>query len=205
MSSSEGTSSALYDGRAKGLVEFLEYVRAKGILAGQTAEAYKSACTRVLAIDGADWATTDVRILDVERQVERYIRLRGASASPTSLATYRQRVKAAINLYRTFLDNPTAFRGPTPRRPGGTARSRPKERETKVAPAAPTSEPAPRQVGEPDAASSLVTYPFPMRSGAMIYLQLPRNLPRSEVKRLCAFLESLAIDPPDGDAASTLA
>jgi hypothetical protein len=194
-------SSALYSGKSEGLLEFLEYLKAKGVLAGNTADAYKYACSRVLAIDGPDWMSTDVRGLDVELQMDRYIRLRGASAKPASLTTYRQRVEAAIELYRTFLDNPAGFRSPatkhrsrpTSGRPAGVRGAdrsekpettrRNEERSERAAPA--------------DPGVNLVTYPFPLRSGVMVYFQLPRDLPASEAKRMCAFLESLAIDPID--------
>jgi hypothetical protein len=190
----EETSSALYDGQAKGLLEFLDYVKAKGMLAGRTADAYKSACFRVLAIDREDWTTTDVRSLDIEHQMDRYIRLQGASAKPASLKTYRQRLRAAIGLYRGFLANPTGFRGPTTkRRPRASA-----ERATNKTLDGQSKAASDRDHGSPRAttevAPSLVTYPFPLRSGMMGYLQLPRNLAASDVRRLCTFLESLAID-----------
>jgi hypothetical protein len=112
MQSNEATPAALYSGTAAGLLEFLDYARAKGILARKTAEAYKSASSLALSIDGEGWENAEVRSIDIDQQLDRYIRLRGQKASPETLATYRGRVGKAIQLYVDFLDNPTGFRGP---------------------------------------------------------------------------------------------
>lgn len=192
MQSNEPTPAALYAGTAKGLLDFLDYAQARGILARKTSEAYKSASSLVLSIDGEGWESIEVRGVDLDQQLDRYIRLRGGKASPQTLGTYRQRVGKAIDLYKDFLDNPTGFRGPSARpRAAGTATRRspetaPRQQATHHSPAAEITSPTP---------SDLVTYPFPLRTGGMAYLQLPRELTRSEVKRLCSFLESLAIDP----------
>jgi hypothetical protein len=162
------------------------------MLAGKTTEAYKSACKLVLGID-ENWADADVRGIDVQQQMDRYVRLHGASAKPASLATYGQRVRAAIELYRTFLGNPTGFRGPTPKRQARPQAARVAERTEKAAPQEADEQPSPRPQSR-EAVPSLVTYPFPLRSGVMAYLQLPRDLSRSDVKRLCGLLENLAID-----------
>jgi hypothetical protein len=197
MQSNEATPAALYSGAAAGLLEFLDYARAKGILARKTADAYKSASSLALSIDGEGWENIEVRNVDVGQQLDRYIRLRGQKASPQTLATYRRRVAKAIELYLDFLDNPTGFRGSSGRpRPGGATARRP--------PATPASQqasrhPRPREIpiAEP---SELLTYPFPLRAGGMAYLQLPRELTHADVKRLCSFLESLAIDTETGSA-----
>jgi hypothetical protein len=191
MESNEGSPAALYSGTAKGLLEFLDYARVKGMLARKTSESYKSASSLVLAIDGAGWENIEVRGLDLDQQLDRYIRLRGAKASPQTLGTYGQRVRSAIELYRDFLDNPTGFRGPSARpRPGSTAVRRSPATETGQQ-AAPHASTRVISSAEP---SDLVTYPFPLRTGGMAYLQLPRELTHSDVRRLCSFLESLAID-----------
>ncbi len=191
MQSSESTPAALYGGTGKGLLEFLDYVGAKGILARKTAEAYKSASSLVLSIEGEGWENIEVLSLDIDQQLDRYIRLRGGRASPKTLATYRHRVSKAVELYRDFVNNPTGFRGPSPR-----------SRHLGTIPRLPASSPAgkpanqishKREAAAPNL-TELVTYPFPLRSGGMAFLQLPRELTRSEVRRLCALLESLAID-----------
>jgi len=196
MQSNEATPAALYSGNAAGLLEFLDYARAKGILARKTAEAYKSASSLALSIEGDGWENAEVRNIDSDHQLDRYIRLRGQTASPQTLATYRGRLGKAIQLYVDFLDNPTGFRGPTARsRPGGTS-----ARRTPATTAKQTGQlPRPGEVPSAEP-SELLTYPFPLRAGGMAYLQLPRELTHADVRRLSSFLESLAIDTNPGPA-----
>src|SRR5437763_910746 len=54
------------------------------------------------SIDEDRWRSVDLRELDLEDQLSRYIRLRGQKASPDTLATYRQRVGRAIELTSVF-------------------------------------------------------------------------------------------------------
>lgn len=195
MESEETTSANLYEGTAAALLEFLDYARAKGILARKTAEAYKSASSLVLSIEGEGWEATDLRNVDLDQQVNRYIRLRGQKASPQTLATYRQRVAKAIDLYLDFLGNPAGFRGPAgrPRKAvGGDRRQNGPSVSNR-----PTQQPARGREATVVEPADLVTYPFPLRSGAMAYLQLPRQLSEADVKRLSTFLQSLAIDGDD--------
>jgi hypothetical protein len=195
MESDETTSATLYEGTAAALLEFLDYARAKGILARKTADAYKSASSLVLSIEGEGWEATDLRNVDLDQQVNRYIRLRGQKASPQTLATYRQRVAKAIDLYLDFLGNPAGFRGPAgrPRKAvgGGRRQNGPSVSNR------PTQQPAHGREATVVEPADLITYPFPLRSGAMAYLQLPRQLSEADVKRLSTFLQSLAIDGDD--------
>jgi len=146
------------------------------------------------SIDEDRWRSVDLRELDLEDQLSRYIRLRGQKASPDTLATYRRRVGRAIELYLGFLDNPAGFKGASSsraRQQGSAGGRRQPASGTQRSEAVP---PAEARHAPPAETSDLVTYPFPLRSGGMAYLQLPRDLSPSDVKRLSSFIESLAID-----------
>jgi hypothetical protein len=189
MSGDEGTSTALYDGSISGLMDFLSHAKAKGMLAARTADAYRSACMCILSMQGEGWERTSLGDLNLELQVESYARRPGASVKLATLVTYRQRLQAAIELYKEFLDDPAGFQGPAKGRRSPVASSA--EPVTGVVLAARTEDVATPRFSN---ASSLVTYPFPLRSGALAFLHLPRDLSFSDVRRLCAFLESLAMD-----------
>jgi hypothetical protein len=52
------------------------------------------------------------------------------------------------------------------------------------------------------AGGGLVEYPFPLRAGKLGYLRLPADLRMAEVRRLSAYLATLAVDSdPEGDGA----
>ncbi|HEY1830296.1 MAG TPA: hypothetical protein VGG38_08635 [Acidimicrobiales bacterium] len=183
-------------GTAEGLIAFLEWASRKGELSPNTAASYKTAVTQVLEIDGEAWANTKILELDIERQLDRFARLRASRYNATSLRTYGNRFKAATSHYVKYLEDPASFRAAQPKvtrpkssdRPqaeaGSTASTRKQAPQSRVAPM--------ETVG---GSSDLVQYPFPLRSGIMAYLSLPRDLRRTEAQRIGAFVASLAIDP----------
>lgn len=179
----------LHSGTAAGLLRFLEYAGEKGLMNATTAGARRSACIKILEIDGEGWRDQKVAELDPEAQFERFSRKSGGNYSPGSLATYGQRFRDAVAQYRDFLSNPTGFRGPRARR---TAKESP-SRESQTRP----SPDAGRAVAPaPSRAEELITYPFPLQNGALGYVQLPRQISESDVARLCDFIRSLALSRP---------
>jgi hypothetical protein len=184
-------------GTATGLIAFLDWAARTGELSPNTVAAYKTAVTQVLEIDGEAWGNTRVRELDLDRQLDRFARLRASRYSAASLRTYGNRVRAAITHYLKYLEAPTAFRTGQPKVARTTTSGKPR-----------TGEPAAAVTGgksngrasstpsaELTAPGDLVQYPFPLRSGLMAYLSLPRDLRRSEAQRIAAFVASLAVDP----------
>jgi len=184
-------------GTAEGLIAFLEWASRTGELSPNTAASYKTAVTQVLEIDGEAWTNTKILDLDIERQLDRFARLRASRYNATSLRTYGNRFKAATSHYVKYLEDPASFRAGQPKltlpkssdrqqvEPGSTAKTRKQAHQSRVAATDVT-------VGE---ASDLVQYPFPLRTGIMAYLSLPRDLRRAEAQRIGAFVASLAIDP----------
>ena len=182
-------------GTAKGLMAFLDWSSRKGELSPNTAASYKTAVTQVFEIDGDTWGSTAIRELDVARQLDRFARLRASKYNPTSLQTYGNRFKAAIANYTKYLENPVEFRAPGSKvsRTKGPDKPVKKAKQTGRSTGGPETGSAPDKVA--GLSSDLVQYPFPLRSGVLIYLSLPRDLRRSEAQRIAAFVASLAIDP----------
>lgn len=189
----------LHSGTAAGLLRFLGYSAEKGLINATTASARRSACTKVLEIDGPNWREQSIGDIDVDDQLNQFSRKAGGKYSPGSLATYGQRFRDAVTDYAQFLANPTGYRGPKPR-----TRSRATSDQTAAPSGGRTrsSRPiTPARQASRDA--GLITYPFPLASGALGYVQLPRELTPADIERLCHFVRSLAIDDSSGaDGAS---
>ncbi|HEX4081635.1 MAG TPA: hypothetical protein VHX40_01635 [Acidimicrobiales bacterium] len=185
------------EGTAGGLVQFLTFAGKKGLMAVRTAEAYKSAATRILEIDGEDWLNTDLRSIDVDMQVERFVRLHGTNVKLDTLHTYKSRFKSAVTEYLRYVNDPMSYREPTSQRSEKVRkapRAEPKRQGTESSVSV-----SPRGADGSSAAQfedrpNLVKYPFPLRSGQMAYFELPRDLSRAEAQRMAAFVASLAID-----------
>lgn len=133
--------------------------------------------------------------LTFDRQLDRFARLRASRYNAASLRTYGNRFKAAIANYTRYLEDPAAFRAAGSRglRTKGPDKPVKKAKQTRRTTGGPETGPAPEKVA--GLSSDLVQYPFPLRSGVLIYVSLPRDLRRSEAQRIAAFVASLAIDP----------
>ncbi|HEU5002772.1 MAG TPA: hypothetical protein VFW71_08345 [Actinomycetota bacterium] len=183
----------IMSGQAAGLIEFLTYVKEKGLMPGRTADAWRSASQAVLSLEGDDWLSTDLLSIDVEQQVQRFANAKGGRYKPESLRTYGQRFRDSMSMYIDYLSNPTGLK---PRNAGvrrstskRSASNKPTEISQEVG-VAHDFEPADRS----PSTLRLLTYPFPLKAGDVAYLQLPARVPLSDIERMCQFLRSLAID-----------
>lgn len=176
----------------KDLVEHWGIAAKKGLLKVTTASSFSVACQRILEVL-PDWESLDVRTLDAEDAITKFQNLRHTKYTPKTLAVYAQRFRQAVKSYTEYLADPSKWK------PG--ARQTGAKRQT---------ESRDRQMGELDRGKSvpnalqetaaLVEYPYPLRADVNARLLLPRDITCREAKRLCRFLESLAVDMDSGEA-----
>lgn len=182
-------------GTGQGLVAFLEYLKAKGLMKSTTSDSYRAAVSKVLEID-EDWEKLNIRHLDVEEHLRRFETLSGSNYTPGSLSTYKTRFSRSVEMYLDYLESPSSFRPRLqPRRTRSTLQETPGN-ESKAENASPQS--------TVRSTVDLIEYPFPLTTGDTAYLRLPRNLSSVDVERLSAFLRSIAIEIeliPDQDGA----
>jgi hypothetical protein len=187
---------------ARALIQFLDRASKQGLLVRRTAEAYKTASTKILKIDGEAWEETDLRTLDLDSQIDRFVRLEGSAFKPETLRTYESRFRSAVAELLKYEEDPRSYRGPAAqRRTGPRKANTPVERRQEVGASQTVGGGTDSKVAEVRQAdgggasrSSLVKYPFPLRSGELAYFELPRDLTRAEARRMTAFISSLAID-----------
>ncbi len=168
----------------KALVDHWEWAASKGIMNKNTAMGLRTACVQVLSVVD-DWESVDIRNLDIEETLTRFQNLRSKQFKPQVLEEYKRRFRQAVSSFLEYLEDPGNW-NPTTRKPTGRApRS---DRETSR-----TQEPAALS-GRELPSAGLVEYPFPLREDQNVRLVLPRDLKKSEVKRLAAFMNTLAVD-----------
>lgn len=194
------------------LMKFLDWAIEKGYLKASTGQGIKTSVKDVLThTEGAEtWQQVDLRSLDVEDTLSRYEVKRATNFSTGSLNTYKTRFRRAVGMFADFRDDPSNWKPPYTSRP--TTRSNAAETGTsesavsrkKVAiytePAESNFDQAAMSVGLPSGggkASPLITYPFPLRDGVVISVNLPPDLTGTEAARLSRFIESLSIDDTD--------
>lgn len=184
-------------GTGAGLIAFLNWAIRKNELTKDAASALRTGSRKVLETDG-DWATLDMRSLDVEDLLRRFRnKERGGDLSDKSVAVYEQRFTSTVDMYRKWLANDLDWRpsrtrsstASTVRRNSGTGAPRQNSAMvSKLAAVEPVPEP------EPPTGVDMVTYPLPIRPGVQGRLVLPENLTAKEAKRVANFVAALAFD-----------
>jgi hypothetical protein len=178
----------------KNFIEHWSWAAEKGLMNKNTAAAQKAACVQVLSVLD-QWEHVDIKDLDVEDALRRFQNLRKKEFKPKTLDVYARRFKQAVASYLAYVNDPRNWKPQaqerTPRRRvASQVRDAEHSRGDEDARVARPPEP------------SLVDYPFPLRDGLTVRLMLPRDLKSSEVKRLTAFMATLAVDfePPAPDS-----
>ena len=178
-------------GRA--LVEHWKYAVEKGLMNRNTAGSLRAACTQVLGVLD-NWQSTDIRKINADDLCRRFQNKRSKDFTPESLETYKRRFTQAVREFLKYADDPGSWKAP--------GQGRPPKRGKGVATANGGSFQTPEtQLGLADS-SELVTYPFPLREGRIAQLRLPVDLKMTEVRRLTAYLTTLAVDFTPGDQAA---
>jgi hypothetical protein len=180
------------DTSGKALLEFWKRVGDKGEVNPNTAQSYRGTCAQVLSVID-DWQTVDVRTLDPDDVFRRFVNKNSSKFKQGSLQAYQRRWPVAVKGFLEYAANPTNWKPPASDRPvikreknGASVRTEPE--------GTPSVTESLYRPPAAAAATGLVEYPFPLRDGRLAYLRLPVDLKFAEVKRLTAFLNTLAVD-----------
>lgn len=179
----------------KALVEHWTWVAQKGLMNANTARSLRAACAQVLGVLD-EWESIDIRELDIEGVLTRFVNLRKKDFKPDSLESYKQRFRQALRLYLSYLADPGGWR-PQGRGQGSS------EKTTKPARPSPRSSPSAAlgiAIDDEVDRVGFISYPFPLREGTIARLFLPPNLTVAEVRRLTAYMMTLAIDSDSSEA-----
>jgi hypothetical protein len=172
------------------LVSFLDYLGKKGLMAPATASARKAAVNTVLAIlDEAEAA--DVSKIDLESVMSRFSNLQGKDFTPGSMKTYKSRVRAAIDDFVSYTENPMAFKPKLKQRAtNGNALKK------AISPASVVKEmPTEPEVLRPTSPAfmSASILPIPIRADLTIQIQgLPFDLTESEATKIANVILAMA-------------
>lgn len=173
-----------------GLLAFLDFAINKGYLKVPTGQAMKTACKEVLsAIEGDEWESATVEGLDVDDALRRFETLRAMKFSTGSLATYKSRFNKSVRMFEDFRESPGSWR-PDLKPRNRTPKASAAVSETNGSSQASSHTPALQH----PVRSNFIKYPFPLRDGMLAALELPSDLTKREAKRLCSFIDSIAVE-----------
>ena len=170
------------------LLDFLEYLANKGLVAKNTANGRRVTANRVLGIL-SDEEARDVTVLDLNEVMTRFQNLEGKSYTPGSLATYRARLNTALEDFDAYLKNPLAFK------PSGRSRERPKKESPKTGrsklPQEPRHGSSSQSTAVPPMSNSIV--PIAIRHDVTVHIQgLPFDLNEAEAERIANVVRAMA-------------
>ncbi len=187
-------SPDIASGNVGGLLAFLDFMINKGYGTAGSINPWKSAVKQVFStVEGDDYEGFDVRTFDIDEYVERFQNRSIGKYSAESLRAYRQRSRKAVEAYRAYLADPNW-------RPAPSRASRPKSSNgepAKRTKGEPKQEASNAHASPPQPSSTLIAYPFPLKSGQMAQLHLPtQGLDREDADRLTHFIRALVFDQP---------
>jgi hypothetical protein len=175
------------------LLEFLDYLKNKGLMNAATVSSRKAAANAFLGILSNEEAA-DLRKLDLDEVALRFSNLKGDQFKPESIKVYKSRVASALEDFKSYRANPLTFKPSTSApKPSGS-------------PSAPKAEKAGTKSGAskqhldfeegPD-----VTFPVPIRSDVVVRLVgLPSDLTKKEAAKIANVVLALATeDDPEPD------
>jgi hypothetical protein len=175
------------DTSARALIDHWAWAAEKGLMNRNTAGGLRSACNRVLEVLGDDWEQTNISELNVEETLLRFQNLKKKDFRPQVLEEYKQRFRKAVRSYLEYLANPGNWKPSAQERPTAAQRGSRARKDS----SSPARGPA-LQVALGHGANEM-EYPFPLRSGVMARLVLPKDLTRDDVNRLSAFMSMLIV------------
>jgi hypothetical protein len=185
--------------KASDLMTFIDQQQKKGYMKATTAHSLRAAVKKVLSIDG-DLGNIDVSKVDVDELFRRFANLPvGDKLKQESKIAYRQRVGQAISWFLGYKADPVGWRPPaTTPRPTGNGHVKNKPTPTTPAGHTPPADHAPTPPPTVEGKWRVIDFPFPLRDGLIAHLLLPADLKRVEVRRLTAFMTTLAADAEEG-------
>ncbi len=172
----------------KDLVDHWSWAAEKGIMKKNSAYSLRSACSNVLSvIDG--WESIDIASIDIEDVISRFKNIQARNYKPRSLEAYGKRFQKAIESYLEYIQDPGAWK-PVSKQIQSVSTNTTNKPSKKQNYQKEEIQPAPQSAS----GRGLIDYPFPLREGVTVRLMLPRNITANEVKRLNAFMATLAVD-----------
>jgi hypothetical protein len=185
------------NGTVGGVLKFLITLTDKGRLSEGQAKPLKIAITKVFStVDGTTWEQTNIRGVDVNDYMRRFVNKTDVFYTDESLQTYKSRVARALRWYENFLDNPGWTPQVNAKKSGPQRQNALKERNSDRQPENSTVQNSLiQEPQEPPLAQGmeLITYPFPLANGQTARLSLPFFLSKDEASRLAAFINSIAM------------
>jgi len=187
----------MQDFSAKGFLDFFDYLSRKGLMNKSTIAARKASSKAILAVLD-DEETADLRKIDVDDAVTRFVHMKGEQFDPKSLTVYKSRFSNALADFLAYRADPLGFRPKAPRtRLRKKAPDQPKPHQS--SPNTDTTVEKTSSIGHgPVGLQETLVFPIPIRPDVTVQIAgIPSDLTSSEAKKITAVITALGTNPEE--------
>ncbi len=166
------------------LLQFIRDSAVSGLINPSTSVSRKKAAEQLLTqLNTVE--KQDLRQLDVDELCSRFHKLQGSTIREESLEVYKNRLKATLEDFISWVDDPVSFI------PGRTQRSRATQKNARKLPTTETERAREElTLNLPDNPTGI--FPIPIRRDRVVYLQnVPLDLSRKEAQKIVAVVQAL--------------
>lgn len=205
--------TTINDNTVGGLLAYCEWLIDKGYGTPAQVEPWKTAIKKVFfTVEGEDYESLSFDDMDVDDYVSRFRVLAGSQYKHESITAYGSRLKNALEAHAYFRENgrPPAFRQVTKRNGAqDSAEQSPTPKAKRAVKARSTSASPPE--ADTSAGSGFFDLVYPLDSGQMAHLRLPKRMSKADVDRISTVLRTLQGDDqqqrqlPPGEESEPLA
>jgi hypothetical protein len=180
------------DKSLNGLIEFLDYLAQKGLMAKNTVHGRKAAVSGVLGVLEPE-EKTDVTVLNLDSVMQRFVNLQGKKYNPSSLGVYKSRTNAAITDFKNWLGDPAAFKPPNGRMERKSTVKNPQNPKSALSSEGSASTQSAASTPT-QATTSANVFPIQIRENLVVRIQgLPFDLTEAEAKRISNIVLAMAM------------
>jgi hypothetical protein len=167
-----------------GLMAFCDWLKDKGYQGASATDSWKSAAKKVFeTVEPESYESLELDDIDLDDYISRFQTMAGSKYRAETVTVYRRRIMNAIDAQGYYLEHgrPPSFKRGTPRKKSeGSAAS-----ESRTNPAAKS---APRAAEVP---ADMWDLHYPLSTGQMVHMRLPKTMKQVDVDRLSAVLRTL--------------
>jgi hypothetical protein len=178
--------TAINDKTPAGLFEFCDFMVTKGYATAGAMEPWKTATRKVLGTvySEEEFTSIDLSALDLDDVLARFETKTRGQYKHESVVAYGRRVKNATDAYLAFVET-----GKPPQLSRSKAAAKGDEKPTTSAKTTKR-----KSAAKEEPLGELIKFPFPLQTGEMAQLHLPRRLQKDDAERLQALIRTLQVE-----------
>lgn len=188
-------SAGISERTVAGLMAYCDWLKEKGYQGASATDSWKSAVKKVFeTVEPESFEAIEVDKVDLDEQIERFQTLAGSKYRAETITVYKRRIQNAIEAQAYYIEHrkPPSFKRGTPRPAEALSPDKKKPKATRRLKAV-----------EQQSTDDMWDFEYPLSSGVMVEMRLPKRMSKADVDRLSAVLRTLQTEEQAQLPAST--